>query len=86
MSKLTLIVLAQAIEDALRFELGLPLIGLTPPDEEAAYECALAYILRFPTLNERWKISNKREWLKEIEHARQYAFCKAPGKCLHNLH
>jgi hypothetical protein len=50
---LNLHILAQAIEDVLRFELGLPLVGV--PEEKAwdAYSEALAFVTRYPTLSNR---------------------------------
>ena len=64
--------LAQSIEDVLRYELGMPLIGVTDPEErEEAYEDALCYISRFPSLRSRFtRVSHKRQWLKELEDAR----------------
>lgn len=68
---LDLLVLAQAVEDVLRFELGLPLEGVTRKKRNQSYEDALVYIMKYPSLRERYKRLNKRRWLREVEHARQ---------------
>lgn len=71
LTRISLMILAQAIEDVLRFELGLPLEGVTPEEQEELYEEALEYIMRYPRLFERYKKLNKQEWLKEVEDARE---------------
>jgi len=68
---LDLLVLAQAVEDVLRFELGLPLEGVAKKKRDESYEDALVYIMKFPKLRERYKKLNKRRWLKDVQHARQ---------------
>lgn len=66
---LDLLVLAQAVEDVLRFELGLPLEGVGKKKLDESYEDALLYIMRFPKLRDRYKKINKRTWLREVEAA-----------------
>lgn len=68
--RLPLEILAQAIEDVLRYELGLPLIAIDKQEEaESHYEEALEVIYRYPTLVRKLR-RNKRKWLKEVEDAR----------------
>ena len=64
--------LAQCIEDVLRYELGMPLIGITDDfAREEAYEDALCYVSRFPSLRNRFThVVHKKRWLKELEDAR----------------
>jgi len=69
MRRLQLLILAQALEDILLYELGLPLVG-SPRNVEEAYENALAYIGAYPTLINRWKSRDKRTWLNEVRDAR----------------
>jgi hypothetical protein len=64
-------ILAQAVEDVLRFELGLPLEGVSKEEQDELYEEALEFIMRYPRLVERYKKLNKEEWLKEVENARE---------------
>ena len=61
--RLQLQVLLQALEDILTYELNLPHAGIS--DEE--YEDALAYISQFPKLMHRWKKTDKKKWLKELQ-------------------
>lgn len=68
---LDLLVLAQAVEDVLRFELGLPLEGVTRKKRNQSYEDALLYIMKYPTLRDRYGRLNKRKWLREVEDARE---------------
>lgn len=68
--KLQLHILAQAIEDVLRFELGLPLVGAAAQTHPELYAEALSFLARYPTLVNRWKYANKRAWLKEVHDAR----------------
>lgn len=68
---LDLLVLAQAVEDVLRFELGLPLEGVARKKRGESYEDALMFIMKYPSLHERYKRINKRRWLREVEHARE---------------
>ena len=70
---LDLLVVAQAVVDVLRFELGLPLEGVSKPKREEAYEDALIFLMRNPKLQRRYKqlLDKKMKWLKEIEDARQ---------------
>lgn len=67
---LDLMVLAQAVEDVLRFELGLPLEGVAKKKLDESYEDALVYIMKFPKLRERYKKLNKKKWLEDVEDAR----------------
>lgn len=73
LTRLSLMILAQAVEDVLRFELGLPLEGIEPDEIEEAYAEARMYIMRYPRLVDRYKKlqRQKREWLEEVEHARE---------------
>lgn len=66
-------ILAQAVEDVLRFELGLPLEGIDPEEVEEVYSEAHMYIMRYPRLISRYKKleQSKREWLQEVENARE---------------
>lgn len=68
---LDLLILAQAVEDVLRFELGLPLEGVAKKKRDESYEDALLYIMKFPKLRERYRRINKKLWLKEVEEARE---------------
>ncbi|NBU33847.1 hypothetical protein EBZ38_03380 [bacterium] len=70
---LDLLVVAQAVVDVLRFELGLPLEGVSKPKREKAYEDALIFLMRNPKLQRRYNqlLDKKMKWLKEIEDARQ---------------
>lgn len=68
---LDLLVLAQAVEDVLRFELGLPLEGVAKKKRDESYEDALIYIMKFPKLRERYKKLNKKRWLREVQDARE---------------
>jgi hypothetical protein len=71
---LHLLVLSQALEDLLRFELGLPLEGqLRAGEAEDFYEEALVLVSHYPPLRQRvvkLKKAGKRRWLKELENAR----------------
>lgn len=73
LTRLSLMILAQAVEDVLRFELGLPLEGIDPEEVEEAYAEARMYIMRYPRLIDRYKKlrRHKREWLQEVENARE---------------
>lgn len=66
-------ILAQAVEDVLRFELGLPLEGIDETELDDAYEEARVYIMRYPRLVARYrKLKNKkRQWLEEVQDARE---------------
>lgn len=72
-TRISLMILAQAVEDVLRFELGLPLEGVSKAEQEELYEEALEYIMKYPRLVSRYKKLNKkkREWLREVEDARE---------------
>lgn len=72
-TRISLMILAQAVEDVLRFELGLPLEGVSKSEQEELYEEALEYIMKYPRLVSRYKklIKKKREWLREVEDARE---------------
>lgn len=72
-TRLSLMILAQAVEDVLRFELGLPLEGIDDGQEEEAYAEARMYIMRYPRLIERYRrlSGQKLEWLQEVENARE---------------
>jgi hypothetical protein len=71
LTRISLMILAQAVEDVLRFELGLPLEGVSKEEQDELYEEALEFIMRYPRLVERYKKLNKEEWLKEVENARE---------------
>ena len=64
--RLQLYILAQAVEDVLRFELE----DFCEDLEEDEYLDALTYILRYPKLRQRLASHDKRSWLGEIEDAR----------------
>lgn len=72
-TRISLLILAQAVEDVLRFELGLPLEGVSGTEEDALYEEAKVYIMRYPSLVKRYKRLNNRklQWLREVENARE---------------
>ena len=72
-TRISLMILAQAVEDVLRFELGLPLEGLDGSEQDEVYEEARVYIMRYPRLVERYrKLHNKKkEWLEEVQDARE---------------
>ena len=72
--RLQTLILAQAIEDILRFELGLPLIGVEPSSYEEAYQDALVFVARYPTLLKKVKSSvvYKRKWLARVDDAKQW--------------
>ena len=72
-TRISLMILAQAVEDVLRFELGLPLEGVSKAEHEELYEEALLYIMKYPRLVSRYKklTKKKREWLREVEDARE---------------
>jgi hypothetical protein len=67
--KLELLILAQAVEDVLRFELGLPLVGHSDIEEDV-YMDALAFMSKYPTLMRKYYRGNKNLWLQEVEDAR----------------
>lgn len=69
--RLELEILAQALEDVLRYELGLPLTGVAKQDEETEYEDALAYLGRHPRALERLNFFNKSKLLREVRRARE---------------
>jgi len=73
LTRLSLMILAQAVEDVLRFELGLPLEGIEPGEIEEAYAEARMYIMRYPRLVDRYKklSRKKQQWLQEVENARE---------------
>lgn len=73
LTRLSLMILAQAVEDVLRFELGLPLEGIEPEEVEEAYAEARMYIMRYPRLVDRYKRlhGKKQQWLQEVENARE---------------
>lgn len=73
MTRISLMILAQAVEDVLRFELGLPLEGVSRKEEDDLYEEAKLYIMRYPSLVQRYKKLNgrKKQWLQEVEEARE---------------
>lgn len=72
-TRISLMILAQAVEDVLRFELGLPLEGLDDNEQDEVYEEARVYIMRYPRLVERYrKLHNKKkQWLEEVRDARE---------------
>ncbi len=69
---ITTLILAQAIEDILRFELGLPLVGTQAEEAEDAYYEALSFVARYPKLLSKVRTNSryKKQWLKEVEDAR----------------
>jgi hypothetical protein len=73
MTRISLMILAQAVEDVLRFELGLPLEGVKSKEEDDMYEEAKLYIMRYPSLVKRYSklTGRKKEWLQEVENARE---------------
>ena len=64
-------VMAQAIEDVLRYELGLPLEGVAYEDSTKTYYEALEFLRQFPKFKQRHKKINKLNWLREVEYARE---------------
>lgn len=72
-TRISLMILAQAVEDVLRFELGLPLEGIDDGQEDDVYEEARVYIMRYPRLVERYQRlhNKKKEWLEEVLDARE---------------
>lgn len=68
---LQLHVIAQAIEDVLRYELGLPLEGALSDEAIQIYYEALEYLKQYPILKNRYKKRNKLNWLREVEDARE---------------
>lgn len=64
-------VIAQAIEDVLRYELGLPLEGALSDEATQIYYEALEYLRQFPKFKRRYKKINKLNWLREVECARE---------------
>lgn len=64
-------VIAQAIEDVLRYELGLPLEGALTAEASEIYQEALEYLRQYPKFNKRYKKINKLNWLREVEYARE---------------
>lgn len=64
-------VMAQAIEDVLRYELGLPLEGAVGSEAAQIYYDSLEYLRQFPQLRKRYKKINKLNWLREVECARE---------------
>jgi hypothetical protein len=67
--RLMLLILAQAIEDVLRYELGLPLVGADVNEEEFLYYDALRFISRYPTLMRKLE-ADKFKWLQEVQDAK----------------
>jgi hypothetical protein len=68
--RLELEILAQAFEDVLRYELGLPLVGVSELEREYWYDDALQYLARHPKAFSRLKFFNKNKLLREVERAR----------------
>lgn len=70
---LDLLVVAQAVVDVLRFELGLPLEGVSKNKRDDVYEEALIFLMRNPKLEKRYRqlVNKKMRWLQEIENAKQ---------------
>lgn len=64
-------VIAQAIEDVLRYELGLPLEGALSDEATTIYHEALDYLRQYPKFKRRYKKINKLNWLREVEYARE---------------
>lgn len=64
-------VIAQAIEDVLRYELGLPLEGVMTNESIQIYYDALEYLKQYPAFKQRYKKRNKLNWLREVESARE---------------
>jgi len=64
-------VIAQAIEDVLRYELGLPLEGAVSSDTPMLYYKALSYLKQYPEVYRRYNKRNKLNWLREVEYARE---------------
>jgi len=62
--------LAQAVDDVLRYELGEPLVGLVKEREDEAYEDALSFLSQYPRLIQRLQVVDKQQWLEEITNAR----------------
>lgn len=74
--KLQLHILAQALEDVLRYELGLPLVGASARGRhrELIYWEALDFLSQYQGLMLRWTRTTepgRQRWLKEIENARE---------------
>lgn len=72
--RLSTLILAQAIEDILRFELGLPLVGVDACDYEDAYQDALCFVAKYPTLLKKIRAERtyKQKWLEDVDNARQF--------------
>jgi hypothetical protein len=64
-------VIAQAIEDVLRYELGLPLEGALSDEATQIYHEALDFLRQYPKFKNRYKKINKLNWLREVECARE---------------
>lgn len=64
-------VIAQAIEDVLRYELGLPLEGVMSDEAIQIYYDSLEYLKQYPAFKKRYKKRNKLNWLREVESARE---------------
>lgn len=64
-------VIAQAIEDVLRYELGLPLEGALSEEATLIYHEALDYLKQYPKFRRRYNKRNKLNWLREVEYARE---------------
>lgn len=64
-------VIAQAIEDVLRYELGLPLEGALSEEATLIYNEALDYLKQYPKFKRRYNKRNKLNWLREVEYARE---------------
>jgi len=64
-------VIAQAIEDVLRYELGLPLEGALTDESIQIYYDALEYLKQYPAFKKRYRKLNKLNWLREVESARE---------------
>jgi len=69
--RLQLHIMAQALEDVLRFELNLPLVGVKGEYSEAIYWEAFEFLLQYPGVTYRLAtVPNKHRWLKELQDAR----------------
>lgn len=64
---LILLIIAQALEDVLNYELGQRLTAARPELEPELYEDALLFVLKHPALRDRLKRADKRAWLKAIQ-------------------
>ena len=66
-------IVGQALEDVLRYELGLPLEGIAFSERPLIYGETLYFLQQeYPTVYQRLqKIPSKLAWLRELEYARK---------------